>query len=81
MSKIEEWDRGKKKPEEDEHKDLMVIDGLDEIEEQYMNEFELVYKKDREGNKDLNKLALEELKRTQYLFHYLRTTKKLYLLQ
>lgn len=43
-----------------------------------MQEFDKVYKKDREGNKDLNLMAIEELKRAQYFFHYLRTSKRLY---
>jgi hypothetical protein len=37
-----------------------------------------VYEKDRKSNKDLNTLALEELKMSHYYFEYLRTSEKLY---
>ena len=44
----------------------------------YLQEYESLYKKDQDQNKDLNVLAIEELKRTQYFFAYLRTQEKLY---
>ena len=43
-----------------------------------MQEYEKVYTKDKENNKDLNVLAIEELKRAHYFFEYVRTSKKLY---
>ena len=43
-----------------------------------MAEYQKVYDKDKSENKDLNHLALEELKRAHYFFDYVRTSKKLY---
>ena len=45
---------------------------LDIMEKNYLQEYEKVYLKDQEGNKDLNNLAIEELKRAQYFFAYMR---------
>jgi hypothetical protein len=41
-------------------------------------EYEKVYTKDQSDKKDLNHLALQDLKRAQYYFAYLRTNEKLY---
>ena len=59
---------------------LAVIDEIDKMEQMYLEEYEKVYEKDQSENKDLNVLAIEELKRTQYFFAYLRTQEKLYTL-
>ena len=37
-----------------------------------------MYVKDKADGKDLNYLALQDLKRAQYFFAYLRTSEKLY---
>ena len=51
---------------------LEVMTELDMMEKNYLQEYEKVYLKDQEGNKDLNNLAIEELKRAQYFFAYMR---------
>ena len=43
-----------------------------------MEEYERIYNKDRDGNKDFNKNAITELKQAHYFFAYLRTSEKLY---
>ena len=43
-----------------------------------MDEYDKLYAKDQQGNKDLNRLAIEELKKAHYFFAYLRTSEKLY---
>lgn len=43
-----------------------------------MEEYEKVYQKDREGNKDFNKMALLDLKKANLFFAYMRTSEKLY---
>ena len=43
-----------------------------------MHEYDKVYKKDTDGNKDLNKLAIHDLKKAHYFFAYMRTSEKLY---
>ena len=48
------------------------------MEQLYLAEYNKVYTKDKSGNKDLNFLAIEELKRAQYFFEYVRTSQKLY---
>ena len=58
--------------------ELEVITQIDEVEKMYMQEYQKVYAKDKENNKDLNHLALEELKRAHYFFEYVRTSKKLF---
>lgn len=57
---------------------LAVMSELDIIEKTYLTEYEKVYLKDKEDNKDLNHLAIEELKRAQYFFAYLRQQEKQY---
>ena len=42
---------------------VAVMTELDFMEQNYLNEYEKVYLKDKDGNKDLNNLAIEELKR------------------
>ena len=44
----------------------------------YYSEYDKVYSKDRDQNKDINMLALEDLKRATYFFEYLRTSRQLY---
>ena len=61
-----------------ESNSLAVLSELDTFEREYLSEYEKLYMKDKEGNKDLNVLAIEELKRAQYFFAYLRTQEKLY---
>lgn len=56
---------------------LAVIDEIDQMEEDYLNEYEKLFVKDTENNKDFNMLALEELKQARYFFAYLRTQEKL----
>lgn len=51
------------------------------MEHLYLSEYNKVYTKDKSGNKDLNYLAIEELKRAQYFFEYVRTSQKLYQLE
>ena len=51
------------------------------MEQLYLAEYNKVYTKDKSGNKDLNFLAIEELKRAQYFFEYVRTSQKLYQLE
>lgn len=48
------------------------------MEQTYLSEYEKLYAKDKSENKDLNKLALEELKKAQYFFAYLRSSERLY---
>lgn len=84
-----EWDRGSKtilseetallvtKAEENETH-IAVLSQIDELQELYLDEYHKVYAKDQSANKDLNILALEELKRAHYFFEYMRTSNKLY---
>lgn len=46
-----------------ESNSLAVLSELDTFEREYLSEYEKLYMKDKEGNKDLNVLAIEELKR------------------
>ena len=56
----------------------MVVSEIDEFEKQYMEEYDKIYSKDQKDNKDLNRLAIEELKKAHYFFAYMRTSEKLY---
>ena len=57
---------------------LAILDEIDQMEKTFEEEYDKVYSKDKESNKDLNVLALEELKQAKYFFAYLRTQEKLY---
>ena len=49
---------------------MVVLSEIDQEEQFYLAEYDKLYKKDKEGNKDVNKLALQELKRAHYYFSY-----------
>ena len=51
------------------------------MQDMYYEEYDKVYAKDQTLNKDLNVLAIEDLKKATYFFEYLRTSKKLYHLE
>jgi len=55
---------------------VAVVNELELMEQSYLQEYEKVYLKDQDGNKDLNNLAIEELKRAQYFFAYMRQQEK-----
>ena len=57
---------------------LAILDEIDQMEKTFEEEYDKVYAKDKDANKDLNILALEELKQAKYFFAYLRTQEKLY---
>ena len=44
-------------------KALAIIDEIDQMELDWLQEYDKLYKKDEGANKDLNVLALEELKK------------------
>jgi len=58
----------------DDPASLQVIDEIDSMEKLYLEEYHKVYDKDKEAGKDLNNLAIEELKRAHYFFEYMRTS-------
>lgn len=60
-----------------DEKTIVVVTALDELEQIYIKEFDKIIEKDKKANKDLNKLAILELKRASYYFHYARTQEKL----
>jgi len=62
------------KAEETTTKDVQVVDEIDEMQKVYLEEFDKVYQKDKANGKDLNNLAIEELKRAHYFFEYMRTS-------
>ena len=57
---------------------LMILSEIDELEQTYLHEYDKVFQKDADGNKDLNKLAIHDLKKAHYFFAYMRTSEKLY---
>lgn len=63
---------------ETDEKTLMVLTEVDLAEKYYLDEYHKVFKKDKEDNKDLNKLALQELKSAHLFFAYMKTSEKLY---
>ena len=56
----------------------MVVSEIDQLEKTFMEEYDRVYAKDQQANKDLNRLAINELKKAHYIFAYMRTSEKLY---
>ena len=56
----------------------MVLSEIDELEKTFMDEYDKLYAKDQKDNKDLNRLAIAELKKAHYFFAYMRTSEKLY---
>lgn len=56
----------------------MVVSEIDQLEKTFMEEYDRVYAKDQQANKDLNRLAINELKKAHYFFAYMRTSEKLY---
>ena len=65
-------------PEDLDENALSIISEIDQMEQKYLTEYDKLYAKDQADNKDLNKLALEELKKAQYFFAYLRSSERLY---
>ena len=66
---------------EAETSEVQVRDEIDEMQKVYLDEFHKVYEKDKAAGKDLNNLAIEELKRAHYFFEYMRTSQRLYNLE
>ena len=94
MDQLEEWVPGTKAIEplpesteldvsnqEYDENSLAIISEIDDMEKKYHEEYEKVYSKDKEANRDLNVLALEELKQANYFFAYLRSQERLYNLE
>ena len=78
MLKIENWVPSKEPPkplEADEVESSAVVEltDIDILEKMYFEEYKQIKEKDKNKNKDFNKLMYDELKQAKYYFEYLRT--------
>lgn len=56
----------------------MVLTEFEQMEQTYLDEYHKLHAKDKANNKDLNKMALTELKQAHLFFAYMKTSEKLY---
>eukprot|EP00347_Sterkiella_histriomuscorum_P001917 403370172 len=57
--------------------EIMEVNEIDMLERMFFEEYKMISEKDKDRNKDFNRLAYEEMKLAKYYFNYLRTQQKL----